>query len=849
MTGQKKEPEDANPAGPINTAISRITVNLADITCFFKFLDPTPTARFTCEYFDAGTTGPRSKLDHYTLEEILHDKRLLTPADPGPNSLTLHTTLNSTDLKGKSFDNIDSARCLCVDLDTLTSSEEMVEIHSHYLPNLVVESSPNKYHLYWKVSPPFPLEHWKKAQGGLAGKLKGDISLDNITHMIRVPGVPRLLKDNLTWFVPRIIFVDPNPESITSANWLTRFPFIPDFAKKVKAKKKADIKRVQKALQEANGKIDSIEVGDRNNTLFHLCKELARTNPEVTESDVIEYGIHTNSAFKTPLKETEVLTASKSGWKIGESLRKKAKDRKQKLKELPTAEELIQFINSDSMAFYKEAYHPHLPPFDVDPVATLETYTQALSSCSAFHDRSMTDYILGKNEASLFRLSQKDVFAFDVSINEWVHQTADGRTIINNMTLEALAELIAHPLFIPLYCKALDPFAVREGIQRIYSNHNVSGLERAVITSGKLKKCTYHIFDSDLVIFKCSNGVINIEELNSPREALPTDYLLCSSPVIYDASATCPNWERFLTEIFPDTPEIIPFMQELFGYSLTGLIDEQKIFIHVGEGANGKSKVLDVLRKILGGYCTIISSEDIGVSKNRKNSPQQSIERMGSKVQGKRCAVLDDLATRITLNEGLVKTLTYKEMRADAKYENSRVIPNRCKFHIGTNTLPIPESENEGMARRVCIIPYSQKFTHNAETSRRIDDEHEAELSGILNWAIAGWKRVKERGGYLSYPECVQAALTEYKKDYFVTEQIIRELFAYAEPGEEHLWITSTEACNAINAELKNHDAELVNNVTSGKELRKVFPKLDRKSVGVSGKKLNLKLVKDVTFP
>ena len=54
--------------------------------------------------------------------------------------------------------------------------------------------------------------------------------------------------------------------------------------------------------------------------------------------------------------------------------------------------------------------------------------------------------------------------------------------------------------------------------------------------------------------------------------------------------------------LFLGDEEVMSFVQRVVGYSVTGLGDEQCIFILNGDGANGKSTLLNVLNQLLGDY-------------------------------------------------------------------------------------------------------------------------------------------------------------------------------------------------------------------------------------------------------
>src|SRR5208283_5089506 len=54
-------------------------------------------------------------------------------------------------------------------------------------PHIIVESSPGRYHVYWKVSE-FPLERFTPLQKAIAGRFNGDNSVVNPSRVMRLPG-------------------------------------------------------------------------------------------------------------------------------------------------------------------------------------------------------------------------------------------------------------------------------------------------------------------------------------------------------------------------------------------------------------------------------------------------------------------------------------------------------------------------------------------------------------------------------------------------------------------------------------------------------------------------------------
>ena len=106
-------------------------------------------------------------------------------------------------------------------------------------------------------------------------------------------------------------------------------------------------------------------------------------------------------------------------------------------------------------------------------------------------------------------------------------------------------------------------------------------------------------WDAAPLLFGVQNGVLDLER-GVLRPGCTIDRITKVSPVVYDAAARAPRFERFLAEIFRSAPEILPWLQRVLGYCLTGLTSEQQFWIWWGIGGNGKSTLLARLLHIFG---------------------------------------------------------------------------------------------------------------------------------------------------------------------------------------------------------------------------------------------------------
>ena len=94
--------------------------------------------------------------------------------------------------------------------------------------------------------------------------------------------------------------------------------------------------------------------------------------------------------------------------------------------------------------------------------------------------------------------------------------------------------------------------------------------------------------DSAPWLLGCVNGAVDLRTgtLLAHDPAMKITRIALAS---YDRTATCPHWERFLSEIFSSDTETIAAIKRMVGYSLLGILLEEVFFFAYGSGANGKS--------------------------------------------------------------------------------------------------------------------------------------------------------------------------------------------------------------------------------------------------------------------
>jgi len=121
-------------------------------------------------------------------------------------------------------------------------------------------------------------------------------------------------------------------------------------------------------------------------------------------------------------------------------------------------------------------------------------------------------------------------------------------------------------------------------------------------------RITLHEMDNNLWLLNVMNGTIDLQT-NTFKPHDPNDYITKCSKFVFDKTATCPTWDRFLLQILNNDKDLITFVQKAMGYCLCADVSEQMMFIFWGAGANGNTTFLNVIADLLGDYATPTQTE------------------------------------------------------------------------------------------------------------------------------------------------------------------------------------------------------------------------------------------------
>ncbi len=306
--------------------------------------------------------------------------------------------------------------------------------------------------------------------------------------------------------------------------------------------------------------------------------------------------------------------------------------------------------------------------------------------------------------------------------------------------------------------------------------------------------------DRDPYILNTDSGIVDLrtgEIKPFDREAM----LSCNTnvKVSFEEPTT---FLGFLNSIFErgsekETKDIVTCIQRCLGYTLTGSVDEQCMFLLHGDGSNGKSTLANVLQNIMGDYYKSIDSSQLMVQKNQNVSVQYSLAELSSC----RYLVTQETDKGAKLSESIIKQLTGGDpINAQRKYGRPFQFNGRFKIWMMTNNLPVIRGTDYGVWRRIFLFKFLRQFKEG-EKDKTLPRKLEKEYPKILGWAIQGAVAyLKELS--LKKPSCLEQDLRLYRDEMDVVSKFLASECENDAKGET----TKNAAYNAFKAWCLNNN-------------------------------------------
>ncbi|MFH9179553.1 DNA primase family protein [Streptomyces albogriseolus] len=263
-------------------------------------------------------------------------------------------------------------------------------------------------------------------------------------------------------------------------------------------------------------------------------------------------------------------------------------------------------------------------------------------------------------------------------------------------------------------------------------------------------------WDTNPDLLACANGVINLRT-GQLTDGRPEDLISRAVGTPYDPNALCPRWIRFLSEVFPDDPELPAYVQRLVGYGITGHTSEQVFAVLYGEGSNGKSVFLNTLRALFREHAVTVPFDMFTGSGNNRGGPDAEL------LLGARLALASETNRGAVLDSAAVKNATGgEEINVNPKYRDPYSFEPQALILLATNYRPEIREQDYGTWRRIRLLPFVRKFEAH-ERDNSLAETLREEFPGILAWAVRGAQEWYANG--LGETPSVAQAVKDYRDE------------------------------------------------------------------------------------
>ena len=257
-------------------------------------------------------------------------------------------------------------------------------------------------------------------------------------------------------------------------------------------------------------------------------------------------------------------------------------------------------------------------------------------------------------------------------------------------------------------------------------------------------------------IINLKNGRLDVRT-NKLLEFDPEVIDFARIPVTYDPNAYSADLDKMLNKVFKHDREVIDLFEEMVGYILIKNARFRKGFLLYGSGSNGKSTVLNLLKKFIG-------EENLSTVELKKLSDPF----LTAELEHKLANIGDDIDPKEITDTGTIKKLfTGESMTVQRKYQDPFILKNYAKMIFSCNQLPRILDKSQGMYSRLMLIPFTATFSADDEDfDPFIEDKVTTDeaLSYLLNIGLRGLRRLLHNNKFTE-PKVVKDALEEYKKD------------------------------------------------------------------------------------
>lgn len=252
------------------------------------------------------------------------------------------------------------------------------------------------------------------------------------------------------------------------------------------------------------------------------------------------------------------------------------------------------------------------------------------------------------------------------------------------------------------------------------------------------------------------NGVFNLETWQL-EDFSPEIITRNKIPVVYIKDAYYEVTNKTFNKLAVNDKKIRAILEEILGYILFRRNEFAATFILTGDGSNGKSSYLKIIRKLAG--IENVSSLDLKELDQRFKTAE---------LFGKLVNIGDDISKGYIKESSIFKKLSTGEtLNVERKGKDPFDFTNYAKLIFSANEMPRINDYSDGLGRRLQIVPFKAKFSVNDEdydpfiTDKLLSNES---MQYVLNLALQSLKRLLQNKQFTK-SKAVETELQKYQEE------------------------------------------------------------------------------------
>lgn len=261
-----------------------------------------------------------------------------------------------------------------------------------------------------------------------------------------------------------------------------------------------------------------------------------------------------------------------------------------------------------------------------------------------------------------------------------------------------------------------------------------------------------------------NNGILKLDSRILLPHSKEYGFQYCL-PYDYDPHAMAPHFEKMMESVTIGDKQLQNVLLEFMAYSISNIDPSwgEKALILDGNGSNGKSTFLDVLRNLVGDNC--YSSVPLNELKSA-TSRQATVGKLFNLSEETEINALRESSMFRALVTGA--SITFRKL-----YHQEATMKFRAKIIVACNKIPPTNDDSNGTYRRMLIVPFRNIYSKkNGNLDKDIRKKIYAEMSGVYNLVLDAYDRLIEQKGFTE-ASASEEALNAYKQEVDVIAQFM----------------------------------------------------------------------------